>query len=899
MHSQEIPEDALSQRARSLIEKWLLSVAAPQDTSVATLISSHPELRSQLESEWQKLQRIEGVLGSNSPALGADASLLSNGNGIRFQIPGYRIANRVGAGGQASVFRGTQVSTGQTVAIKAIYGGALCSEAAKKRFDREVRILVELNHPYIANVIDRGFTDEGTPFVVIRFVEGQNLDEWLQQRRNPESKDPSRAEVHELLAMFLTICDTVHAAHQKGIVHRDLKPSNIRMDQRGQPYILDFGLALEVIMDADAGGASDPAAARTRTGQFVGSLPWASPEQIGAVEDPVGERSDVYALGLILYDMLAGCLPFESTMSLRELLRDVAPAVKVPPSVRKRLTFPRAERCAISPVLDAIVLKAIALHPRDRYATAGELAADLQAYLDGRPTTAAAPRYPRRAVLTIYAVLATSLILLAAWLLPRLALFDPPASVRGTVWRDDNGDGLMQADEPGLAGATVYADLNANGKLDDGPDVSRPEPSAVADQRGEYVLRLGKMRSVIRCQVSQQVKATFPQATNSPRDIFTIVGTQTLRRLNPEPGQLPDCERGQDFVFDVGRQVPAIAAFLAESTPMSMELDALDGQQLVVGWVQQNRSSPFTYLARVIVDTQEPQVIYVGSLPIERDISDVGDIDGDGRLDMLVRSREGVPNAEANWHLQVCWGKADGTFDLSTPLQPVALNQRSITTWLEDVNGDGLLDVLYHLTKWGGYFTFELKVALGQGDGTFRFDQSQTLLRGPANHGLISFRPTDLDGDGDRDLLLFADDDTGDEGQTYVAIRNGDGGYDLRRFIDLEPAIETPGQDRSMASQAEVCDVDQDGDLELLVLESPDRDDRVRLYRHVTEAVAAGSAAENWPYEIVDLNKLWVATVWPRELAHTPMTTGCQRYWPHPTRRTQRLDFGFAPLPPQ
>ena len=872
---------ALSHRARSLVEQWLLSETPHDSTAVAALMADHPELREHLEAELARLQRIEVALGN---------ATFPGSTGVRFGIPGYEIQRRVGAGGQASVFRATQVSTGQTVAIKAIYGGALCSDGAKKRFDREVRILVELNHPHIANVIDRGVTDEGTPFVVIRFVEGQNLDEWLNERRRQAMPNPSRAELNELLQTFVTICNTINAAHQKGIVHRDLKPSNIRIDQRGQPHILDFGLALEAIMDAEAAATIDPAAAKTKTGQFVGSLPWASPEQIGAVDAAIGERSDVYALGLILYDMLAGRLPFETTVSLKELLNGIAAAVKIAPSVLWRRSSRQSARCPFNTELDAIVLKAISLHPRDRYGSAGELAADVQAYLHGRPTTAGCRRSASRKQTLAVTTVGVSLAGLAAWLAVQFATVAEPLSVRGLIWCDDNGDGLVQPQEPGIAGVTVYADLNANGKLDTGEDGSPAEPTAVSDNRGQYVLWPGKRPTAIRCQAPPQQDLTFPRSLRQPKDVFTFVGTNTLRRLTRLPGKLPKYERGQDLVMRIHQQVPAIVAFIADDADLNVELNVLNEDQLILGWVQENRSAPFTYLARAVVSEDHVEAIYLGSLPIERNVADVGDIDGDGRMDLLIRSREGVPNAEGNWYLQVCWGKNNGTFDFSTPLQPVAVNQRGMTIWLEDVNGDQILDVIYHLTKWGGYFTFELRAALGQGNGTFEFERSQRLLRGPDDHGLFSFPPMDLDGDGDRDLLLVADDDAQDEGQSYVARNDGQGSYSLLKFIDLVPANESPGQDRSMANQAVFWDIDRDGNPELLILDDLAHDNSVRLYRHLDQALSAGTDAENWPYELVDLTHLWTQTAWPRELAIARTAAGSHSFY---GKLPQQLDFGL------
>ncbi len=611
-------------------------------------------------------------------------------------------------------------------------------------------------------------------------------------------------------------------------------------------------------------------------------------------------RSDVYSLGLILYEMLAGQLPFETTASLKELLRGIAPAIKTAPSVKRRRSSFNTDRIPFSPVLDAIVLKAISLKPHDRYANAGEFAADLHAYLRGHATLAGRRRSASRKSVALVATLSMILLTFAGWLAIGFLSGRQPLRVHGLVWQDDNGDGFFQPSEPGLEGSTVYADLNANGKWDADGDNSQAEPRCVTDQQGEYELLPGKNSTAIRCQLPMRlggtlVEATFPRAHRQPQSIFTFVGNDTLRRLQQAPGQLPNYRRGKDFVLDHRTQVPAISSFITHGNELSVEICSLDNRQLILGWVQDDRSAPFTYLARVVVDQDKLEVIYLGSLPIERSLVDVGDVDGDGRIDLLIRSREGVPNAEANWYLQVCWGMNDGTFDFSTPLQLVALNQRGMTTWLEDVDGDQLLDVLYHLTPWGGYFTFELRLALGRGDGTFQFTRSRRLLRGPDDHGLASMPPMDLDSDGDRDLLLIADDDAQDEGQSYVAVNGGIGGnYTLLKFIDFMPSSERPGQDRTMLKQAVLWDVDRDGGRDLLALVDDEQDDRVRLYRNVDQALAAGAAAETWPFEEVDLTNLWARTAWPRQLALLPAARASHMAGRRRPLRPHRLDFGWT-----
>jgi WD40 repeat protein/predicted Ser/Thr protein kinase len=275
-------------------------------------------------------------------------------------IPGYADLQELQRGGQGIVYEARQSSTGRRVAIKVLLEGAFASAAARHRFEREIDLVASLRHPGIVRIYDSGTTEDGRPYFVMEFVEGRPLEEHLRT-----------LSVRSCVELLVKVAEAVHHAHQKGVIHRDLKPSNIRVDPEGEPHVLDFGTARPLERGSGA-TVSSP-------GQFLGSLPWASPEHARGDPSGIDVRSDVYSLGVVAYHALTASFPYDVGGSVYESLKRI---LHDPPR-RPRNLDPSLHRD-----LEAILLKALAKAPEDRYQSANDMVEDLRCYLRGDPVTA-------------------------------------------------------------------------------------------------------------------------------------------------------------------------------------------------------------------------------------------------------------------------------------------------------------------------------------------------------------------------------------------------------------------------------------------------------------------------------------------------------------------------------
>lgn len=295
----------------------------------------------------------------------------------------YRLVAALGSGGMGEVYRAIRADDeyDQEVAIKLVRAGLDLSFTAQ-RLRAERQILAGFTHPAIARLLDGGTTDEGIPYLVMELVEGQPITEYCKAHG---------LGLTARLELFLQVCSAVQYAHQRMVVHRDLKPSNILVNASGAPKLLDFGIAKIL----DPGAAALPADATINASRIL-TPQYASPEQIAG--EPVTAASDVYSLGVILYELLTGVRPYPGG---NRLTRDVPRAV-YEPEPRKPSAVVRARAAArdarrLRGDLDNIVLLALRREPARRYASVERLAQDIERYLQHRPVSARRPTLGYRA----------------------------------------------------------------------------------------------------------------------------------------------------------------------------------------------------------------------------------------------------------------------------------------------------------------------------------------------------------------------------------------------------------------------------------------------------------------------------------------------------------------------
>ncbi len=290
-------------------------------------------------------------------------------------------------GGLGEVFVAGDQELNRQVALKFIRRAFQEDEATNRQFRTEAEVTAQLEHPGVAPIYGFGSTSDGRPFHVMRFIRGDTLRVAIDQFHAADRHDDSserRAAFRNLLARFVSVCNTIAYAHNRGILHRDIKPENVMLGKYGETLVVDWGLALSIDRDerARASGEQTLQAGSGDThnltpGGLAGTPAYMSPEQ-AAGDAPLGPSSDIYGLGALLYKLLTGAAPFHG-----ERVGEVLDKVE-----RGAFPSPRAVRSDVPRAIEAICLKAMSTAPRDRYATAIELAEDVENYLAGEPVMA-------------------------------------------------------------------------------------------------------------------------------------------------------------------------------------------------------------------------------------------------------------------------------------------------------------------------------------------------------------------------------------------------------------------------------------------------------------------------------------------------------------------------------
>lgn len=347
-----LPDTSRDERLARLLAEMTEAVRAGQEPNLEVVAAANPDLAVELRELWAtSLFAHEFARRPTLPHPGPTA--VQPLFGLPKTFGDYELVEELGRGGMGIVYKAHQKSLQRTVALKMILRGELATPMDRARFQTEARAAALLDHPNIVPIHDSGEC-EGHAFFSMRFVEGRTLAQLL-------AEGPLRPR--EGIRLLIPICRAVHHAHGRGILHRDLKPSNILIDATGQSLVTDFGLAKQT--------TSSPGL--TQSGAVLGTPAYMAPEQVSGTRGKPSPASDVYSLGVILYEILTGRPPFQAATPVDTLL-----LVLDQDPVRPRLLNSK-----VDPDLELICLKCIEKEPSLRYPSAAALADDLEAYLQG------------------------------------------------------------------------------------------------------------------------------------------------------------------------------------------------------------------------------------------------------------------------------------------------------------------------------------------------------------------------------------------------------------------------------------------------------------------------------------------------------------------------------------
>ena len=343
-------------------------LAQGEDVGLDRVLEEHPDLEEEIRALWATIMVAEN-LGSGVSA-SAEMERLPIAEPPRPSLEDYEFLEEIGRGGMGVVYRARQISLKRTVAVKMLLQNDVATPTNLARFESESRAAARLDHPHIVTVFEVGESRD-QPFYSMPFIDGVTLS---QRIANSPLSNRDAAEV------MVPVCRAVAHAHRAGILHRDLKPSNILIDEQGHPFVSDFGLAKQITPDENLAGDGK---SLTESGAILGTPGYMAPEQAAGERGEVSTATDVYSLGAILYACVTGRAPFQAASPVDVLLL-ILEQDPLPP----RLLNPQ-----IDVDLEMIILKAIQKPSDLRYATADDLANDLDAYLNNEPISARSSQF--------------------------------------------------------------------------------------------------------------------------------------------------------------------------------------------------------------------------------------------------------------------------------------------------------------------------------------------------------------------------------------------------------------------------------------------------------------------------------------------------------------------------
>lgn len=355
------PHHGRTPQIENLLQQWHAGQRCGVPVSVESLCGDNPALQSELRAA------IEGDSGSELTDETSPVVRPQQNSEMPDRVGDFRIVGEIARGGSSVVFRAVQESLGREVAVKVLHAGDQL-EKTLARFERELEALTRLKHPGITAVLDAGIVRVGLstlPYIVMEYIEGVSLDRYVREHE---------LDLTTRLNLFVRICTAVAAAHRQGIIHRDLKPSNILVTPDGRPHICDFGIARII---SDEARTYTPL---TSTREIIGTIQYMSPEHVGQSSGPIDTRSDIYSLGLILFELLTDQRAVD-TSGQTVVQAVVTICDQAPPSVRQ-----------VDPSLPldlaTITRKATEKSPDQRYPTVDAFVADIQKFLRHEPISA-------------------------------------------------------------------------------------------------------------------------------------------------------------------------------------------------------------------------------------------------------------------------------------------------------------------------------------------------------------------------------------------------------------------------------------------------------------------------------------------------------------------------------